>query len=100
MREKIESYLGFARKSGNLVFGAGTCEISVARGKAKLLIIASDAAENTKKKMVAKAERHGVPYRIFSTSEELSRMTGAAGRSVFAVTDSNFAEMIQKQMGC
>ena len=98
MRNKAESYLGFARKSGNLVYGAGTCEISMAKRKAYLLIIASDAAENTKKKMISKAEGCGVAYRIYSTSDELSRMTGAPGRSVFAVTDKGFADMITKEI--
>ena len=49
MKSKLESYLGFARKSGNLISGAGTCEINMAKGKVKLLIIAEDTAENSKK---------------------------------------------------
>lgn len=99
MRSKLESYFGFARKSGNLVFGAGTCEMNMARGKVKLLIIAEDTAENTKKKLIAKAESAGVLCRVFGCADELSRMTGAAGRNVFAVTDSNFAKIIDEQIG-
>lgn len=99
MKSKLESYLGFARKSGNLVFGAGTCEINMAKGKVKLLIIAEDTAENTKKKLISKAEREGVPCRIYGRADELSRITGADGRNVFAVTDSNFAKVIEEQIG-
>ena len=99
MKSKLESYLGFARKSGNLVFGAGTCEASMAKDKVKLLIIAEDTAENTKKKMISKAESMGVPYRVYGSADELSRMTGAAGRNVFAVTDSNFSKIIDEQIG-
>ena len=33
MRKKVISYLGFAKKSGNLMSGAGTCTFAMAKQK-------------------------------------------------------------------
>lgn len=98
MKSKLESYLGFARKSRNLIMGTGTCEIMMNKGKVEFLIIAEDAAENTKKKLVSQAERLGVPYAVYGLSDELSQMTGTTGKSVFALTDRNFADIVRKQI--
>ena len=98
MKSKFESYLGFARKAGSLVFGTGTCEVTMKRGKVKLLIIAEDTADNSKKKLVSLAESMNVPYIVYGLSEELSRIVGTSGRNAFAVTDENFAEIIRKQI--
>ena len=96
MKSKFESYLGFARKAGSLVFGTGTCEVTMKRGKVKLLIIAEDTADNSKM-LVSLGESMNVTYIVYGLSEELSRIVGASARNAFAVTDENFAEIIRKQ---
>ena len=98
MKGKLESYLGFARRSKNIVFGAGTCELMMNKGKVHYLIIAEDAADNTKKKLASQAEWLEIPYSIYGLSDELSRMTGNPGRSVFGITDPHFADIIRKQI--
>ena len=50
MRSKIESYLGFATRSRNLITGSNTCLFAMNKKKVKLLILASDISENTMKK--------------------------------------------------
>ncbi|MEG0157207.1 MAG: ribosomal L7Ae/L30e/S12e/Gadd45 family protein, partial [Anaerovoracaceae bacterium] len=94
MRKKIDSYLGFAKKSGNLVSGANTCTVTATRGRVKLLIIAEDIAENSREKMIKLAQSKNIPYVIYGLSDELSRITGTSGRSVFGITDRNFAQTI------
>ena len=42
---KMLSYLGFARKSGNLMRGYNTCLSLVESGKVRLLIVAEDGEE-------------------------------------------------------
>lgn len=94
MREKIESYLGFAKKAGKLAVGTDTCIRLMEKRKIKLLIIASDLAVNSRKKILIKAENNKVPYRVFSTKEELSIITGERLSGVFGITDENFAASI------
>lgn len=98
MRSKLASYMGFAKKSGNLVMGFNTCVFLMAKKKVKLLIIAADIAENSGKKIEKEANKHQVPYRIYGTTDELSEMAGTGGRSIFGITDQNFADVILKEI--
>lgn len=98
MRSKLASYMGFAKRSRNLVMGFNTCVLSMAKKKVKLLIIAADIAENSGKKIEKEAKKHQVPYRIYGTTDELSAMAGTGGRSIFGITDQNFADVILKEI--
>lgn len=92
--KKINSYMGFARKSGNLVMGSGTCRTYLPKKKIKLLIITEDTAQNSKEKLIKAAQKYNVTYRIYGDSEELSHIVGNPGRTVFGILDKNFAEVI------
>ncbi|MGI6721828.1 MAG: L7Ae/L30e/S12e/Gadd45 family ribosomal protein [Anaerovoracaceae bacterium] len=98
MQKKIDSYFGFARKSGSLVSGAGTCEVLAGKGRLKLLIITEDTAEGSCRKMQRLARANNIPYRIYGNSDHLSHVTGMSGRNVFAVTDQGFADVITKEI--
>lgn len=99
MKSKIHSYLGFARKSGNLSSGYNTCVFEMKKGRIKLLLVTSDISENTGKKIRKEAEAQQVPYRTFGNSDDLSRAVGVSGRSIFGITDENFANVILKEIG-
>lgn len=94
MRDKINSYLGFAKKSGNLITGADTCSMAMNKGRIKSLLIAADVAENTMKKVVRLAENRKIPYRIYGSGEEISHATGCSGRFVFGIKDDNFTKAV------
>ncbi len=49
-RERALSFLSICQRAGRLSHGEFQCENSVGSGKAKLLIIAEDASDNTVKK--------------------------------------------------
>lgn len=98
MRSKIDSYLGFATRSRNLITGSNTCLFAMNKRQLKLLIIASDVSENTMKKMKKAAEDRKVNYRIYSTSDDLSYACGTSGKGVFGITDENFANVILKEI--
>lgn len=94
-KKKTDSYLGFARKAGKVIMGSGLCLSQMDKGKIKLLIIAVDTSENTVKKLKSKAWRSCTEYRLYGTSEHLSRLTGSPGRTVFGITDEEFARIIK-----
>jgi len=98
MRNKLDSYLGFAKKSGNLVSGTNTCLVTMKKGKVRLLMITEDTSENTAAKLKKEAERQKIPYRVYGNSDELSPVIGESGRSVFGITDANFAGVILKEI--
>lgn len=98
MRKKVDSYLGFAAKSRNLISGYHTCLHSIKQRKMKLLILSEDLSENTIDKLVKLSKENGIPSRIYGKSVELSRATGNQGRGVFGITDKNFADIILKEI--
>ena len=98
MRKKVDSYLGFAAKSRNLVSGYYTCLHAIKQKKLKLLILSEDLSENTVKKISKLSNECGVPLRIYGKSEELSNVTGSQERGVFGIIDVNFADAILKEI--
>lgn len=98
MRSKLHSYMGFAKKSGNLVTGFNTCVFEMSKKRIKLLIIAKDISENSGKKIEKEAKKHQVNYRIYGETDVLSQMAGTSGRSIFGITDDNFANVILKEI--
>ena len=98
IRNKVESYMGFAAKSRNLITGYNTCIMMMGKRKVKLLILSEDLAENTIKKMVSECNKCKVEYRIFGNSDDLSHITGKSGKGIFGITDKHFAEIICKEI--
>ena len=97
-KKKMLSYMGFAAKARKIVNGYNTCVFTMEKRKVKLLIIAADLAENSKKKMISAANKFNVEYRVFGDSDEMSRMTGTSGKGIFGITDENFANVISKEI--
>jgi ribosomal protein L7Ae-like RNA K-turn-binding protein len=98
MGKKVDSYLGFAAKSRNLVSGYHTCLHAIKQKKLKLLILSEDLSENTVKKLSKLSKENEIPLRIYGKSEELSKATGSQDRGIFGITDGNFADVILKEI--
>lgn len=92
--EKMYRYLGLARRGGNLVSGYNTCISKINDKKIKLLVIASDAADNTKSKFIELAEKNNIPYRVWGIKEDLANAIGMSDRSVLGITDEKFSEVM------
>ncbi|MBR5315904.1 MAG: ribosomal L7Ae/L30e/S12e/Gadd45 family protein [Firmicutes bacterium] len=98
VRNKVESYLGFAARSRNLITGYNTCIMMMGKRKVKLLILSEDLAENTVEKMLKECKKNKVEYRVFGHSDDLSHITGKSGKGIFGITDKHFAEIICKEI--
>ena len=95
-KEKMLGYLGMATRAGKLVTGYNTCLDMIPRGKLKLVILAEDVGENTRKKLQDKCDSYEVPLHIGAGAEEMSRATGKIDKGVFGIMDKGFAESIIK----
>lgn len=94
---KIGSYLGFAVKSGNCEIGDMACERALRGGKARVILVHSEAGENTVKKFNKLCEQTQIPfYRIEGLS--LYEAIGKDGCRVIAVTDKQLAGAMIKQL--
>ena len=98
MNRKVISYLGFSKKSGNLLTGVNTCTFALAKGKVRLMILAEDISENSRKKIMKEIRKYGVKHIEYGSSDEMSHAVGASGRNVFAICDKGFAEAITKEI--
>lgn len=93
---KVYSMLGLCMKAGKVKSGAFATTDAVKSGKAWLVIVASDASDNTKKEFTNMCSFYEVPYWEYGTKDDLGRAIGKEERSSIAVCDEGFANSICK----
>ena len=99
MSVNILGLLGLARRAGGVHSGdAMVRSLLLRKGMVKLLLVASDAAERTRKHISEQARAAGVTLITCATKEELGKAMGRSMRSVVAVTDQNLARGILKAL--
>lgn len=90
--------LGLAERSRNLASGEVSVENAVKSGKAWLVIVPTDASDNTVKKFKNMCEYREIPYKRYGTKESLGHAIGKDDRSSIAVLQEGFSESILKQL--
>ena len=87
--------LSLAQKAGKLVSGDFAVKAALKAGTVQLLVVAQDTAPNSKKELCYLAAQAGVPVLELLTRWELGSAIGKGQRAAAAITDSNFASMLQ-----
>lgn len=95
--DRILSMLGLAAKGGKIASGEFQTDKAIKEGKAHLVIVATDASDNTKKDFHDACSYYKVPYRERGTKDELGRSIGKEYRAMVAVTDEGFAKAILRK---
>lgn len=90
--EKFFRMLGMAARMRAVVFGEGAVKDSLRRGDAKLVIVAEDASDNTKKKFRNSCEFYSTRMLEVGDRFALGKQTGREFAVVLAVTNSGIAE--------
>lgn len=90
--EKLLSLLGFAARARRLVFGTELCRTAARAGQISLVVIAADASQNTKKRVIDACKYYGcdvcqsaVPSAILA-----SRLGKSGVTAVVGLNDHNF----------
>lgn len=83
--------LGLAMRAGKVKSGEFSTEKSAKGGKSRLVIIAADASDNTKKKFRNICEYRSIPYLEYGSKELLGRIIGKEERSSLSIEDEGFA---------
>lgn len=96
--KKIYGLLGLARRAGKISFGTESSIETIEKKKAKLVILAEDSSERTKKSFKELCEKLNVPIRIAGTIETLSQSIGQVNKAVFVIKDENFAKEMLKRI--
>ena len=90
-RDKILSLLGLATRSGSTVSGEFMVEKSVKAHRVKLVFVAEDTSDGSKKNYSDMCNFYHVPIFFYGTKETLGHCIGKAMRAAVAVTDEGFA---------
>ncbi|MCR4806774.1 MAG: ribosomal L7Ae/L30e/S12e/Gadd45 family protein [Lachnospiraceae bacterium] len=93
-RDKVLQMLGMATRAGTVASGGFMTETSVKGGKACLVVVATDASDNTKKDFKDMCDHYNVPIRFYSNMEDLGHCIGKEFRASLAVTNEGLADKI------
>jgi ribosomal protein L7Ae-like RNA K-turn-binding protein len=96
--EKFLSLLGLAAAAGKVSSGNTAVEEAFKKNKVKLLLLAGDCAENTINEYKKSAEKANICYYILDTAE-LGKSIGKPERKAVCITDNQFAQVLEKQLG-
>lgn len=95
---KILGLLGLARRAGKISFGTESVQDTIGKEKAKLVLVAEDASDRTKRNFIALCENKKVEIRIIGTIEDLSKSIGEVNKAVIGIKEENFAKELIKRI--
>lgn len=99
MINKIYGLLGLGARAGKIVSGMDAVSDDLKRNKIKLLVVAKDASDKTRKNIEYLAERKTVPMIVIGTIFDNSKAIGKENRAVIGVKDKNISDGIKKIYG-
>ncbi len=86
--------VGLCQRAGKLLSGDALVKSTIQHGKAKLVLLAEDASDRTKKEFLHLAKKNGVKLIVSGTKAELGWAIGKSPRAVIAISDDNFVKGI------
>ena len=95
---KALSMISLATKAGKTVSGEFCTEKEVKSGLAALVLVATDASENTKKKFQNMCDFYEVPIYFYGDKDTLGHAMGKQFRASLAILDEGFAKGILKEL--
>ncbi len=95
---KAYSMVSLANKAGKLVTGEDAVRNSIRNGKVKLVIVAEDASDNTKKRFSNSTAFYNIPFVTWGLKEMLGSCIGKSERSVLGITDENFSKGLKEKL--
>lgn len=93
-QDKALNMLGIAQRAGKVKSGEFMTENSVKDFSACMVIVATDASDNTKKQFRNMCEFYEVPYFEYGTKDTLGHSIGKEMRASLSVVDEGLANKI------
>lgn len=94
--QKVCGLLGIATKAGKIVAGTDICLQEIEKKNIKLIVLATNASDRTKKIFKEKCKDFNVEIYEGLTIEELSNSIGKANKAIIGIKDKGFAQAINK----
>lgn len=99
MENRIYQMIALCQKARGLVAGEFACKKAVLDREAQIVIVATDASNNTKKLFGDKTSYRQITCVQWGTKEQLGSILGKEPRAVIAIVDTNFAAKIGQMIG-
>lgn len=93
---RVLGLIGLSAKAGKIEFGADAVEEVITRKKAKIVIVAEDASDRTKKNFEFLCNKNHISYAVFGEIDEISKAIGKSNKAVIAIKDKNLSNEIYK----
>ena len=97
-QNKIYSLLSLSMRAGKVKSGEFATLEAIRKRTAQLVIVSSDASENTTKQFTDKCKYYNVPLFIFGDKESLGHAIGKEVRTSLAITDKGLSESLRKNL--
>ncbi|WP_237700047.1 L7Ae/L30e/S12e/Gadd45 family ribosomal protein [Alicyclobacillus acidocaldarius] len=98
-KESILGLLGLARRARAVIDGQKRVLDAVRTRRAQLVMIAVDAGDNGRKKLMDKAASYGIQVVCFGTKAEIGRAIGRDTSGAVAVVEPGFAREVLARLG-
>ena len=89
--DKVLGMIGLARRAGRLYAGGDVVREAIKSRRAKLVIVAADASEGTKKTIADSCRFYETEYIEYSDKKSLGKCIGRESCAAAAVGDSGMA---------
>ncbi len=96
MDRKVKSMLSLARRANAIKTGEFAVSETIMKKNAKIVIVAKDSGNNTKKKFANSCHFYNVKLYSYSLKSEISASIGKNNVAVFSIEDVNFAKRIEE----
>ena len=97
-QDRILSMLGLATRAGKVASGEFSTEKAVKDGKASLVVVSSEASDNTKKKFYNMCSYYKVPIYTYAPMEALGHAIGKGFRASLAGLDAWFHKSLEEKL--
>lgn len=93
---KILGLLGLAARARNVCFGADSVEEDIKKRKVKLVIIATDSSDRTKRRFIKLCEENQIPIFIYESIDKISKAIGKSNKAIIGIKDFNISKEIER----
>ena len=80
-QNKVNGLLGFAAKAGKIVAGTDAVIDSIEFKKAKIVIVAENASDKTKKNIKYICDKNRIDFFVFGNIDDLSKSIGKVNKA-------------------
>ncbi len=95
---RIHSLVGLANKAGKIAIGNHAVESALKKGRARLVVLAQDAASNTTERFEKFGKQKNITPQVYGSKKDWGHLFGRESSAVFAILNDNFARAIKTEI--